>query len=84
MLIIGIPGHFMVKIFNFVQSAGILWTYIMDVFNIIIHIGTSETTHSTPNIIGLGLGEDIVHTTLLTFSSKAGPATTGLFFFFCL
>ena len=66
---IGILVIFTVKIFNFLQSAGTLWTYLIDTISITIHTGTSETksNHHKPMRPAL-LWNDIVHTVnLLTF-----------------
>ena len=69
LMTIGILVIFTVKIFNFLQSAGTLWTYLIDTISITIHTGTSETksNHHKPMRPAL-LWNDIVHTVnLLTF-----------------
>ena len=70
LLTIGILVIFTVKIFNFVQSAGTLLTYLIHTISITSHTGTSETNGSChkPMCIALRLWYDIVHVAnLLTF-----------------
>lgn len=58
---------YLVKMFGFGLSAGILWICLIN-FIIIILTYTSETNSSALNLIGLR--EDIVHNTLLTNTFK--------------